>query len=66
MKEVKLSKSDFRTIADIAHKKFIERGISYAETYENFLCKCYVEAIKTYLGAKGWIMKNGKIHEAEE
>lgn len=61
MTEVKLTRYDFMEIAEIARKEFLERAPT-----DNFLCECYVSAVKAYLARKDWMMKDGKIYEKEK
>lgn len=59
-KEIQLTKSDFKSIVDHAHRSYTERSTkTYGE--ENFLCECYLEAIKWYTSANNWTIEGGKI-----
>lgn len=65
MKEVHLTKSDFRNIMEYAHRLYLEKSVQ-PYGHENFVCACYVEAIKWYSSSNNWIIEGGKIYQRDE
>jgi hypothetical protein len=65
MQEIELTKSDFRNIMDYAHRLYIEKSVQ-PYGHENFLCACYIEAIKWYASSKKWTIEGGKIFQRNE
>lgn len=64
MKKVKLTKYDYRMIGESAHRMYIEKNpIPYGE--DGFVCACFIESFVRYAAGKKWVIKDGKILEAE-
>ena len=64
MREVKLSKYDFRAIAENAHRLYIERNPTKVGE-DNFVCSCFIDSFVGYTKSQNWSVQNGKILKAE-
>lgn len=64
MKEHKLTDQDYRAIKDMALNLWKERSISH-KTADDFVCRCYVDAVTSYCSARGLTLVDGKFYVKE-
>ena len=66
MKEITLSNYDYKYIANLAHKLFIQEDIRVVEKYDNFLAYCFFQATVSYCTKNNWTIVDGKVVENNE
>lgn len=60
--EYELTDKDYNSIYEQAVRDFTESGIQHKQTYSNYLTRCMLKALLSYLASKKIEVREGKMY----